>query len=151
MKKLPYLFVVSSLCVRWGTRRMGRVPPTSTMSVCPRVQPNLQVTDLRLMRYCALQFFLFAVYAKARKTARVPISGDDTICFYTLDYKDRCWVAAWGQKLERQREVDLPLLGAAECQAKLQPVFTAKGRGSYTTALYAAETECTVYSTLQDS
>ena len=95
--------------------------------------------------------FLFAVYAKARKTARVPISGDDTICFYTLDYKDRCWVAAWGQKLERQREVDLPLLGAAECQAKLQPVFTAKGRGSYTTALYAAETECTVYSTLQDS
>jgi hypothetical protein len=35
---------------------------------------------------------------------------------------------AWGQSLERQREIDLPLVGAEECAAKLGPELAAKGR-----------------------
>ena len=37
---------------------------------------------------------------------------------------------AWGQSLERQREIDLPLVGAEECAAKLGPELAAKGRFS---------------------
>ncbi len=37
---------------------------------------------------------------------------------------------AWGQSLERQREIDLPLVGADECAAKLGPELAAKGRSS---------------------
>jgi hypothetical protein len=32
--------------------------------------------------------------------------------------------------LERQREIDLPLVGAEECAAKLGPELAAKGRSS---------------------
>eukprot|EP00092_Neocalanus_flemingeri_P022264 GFUD01024144.1.p1 GENE.GFUD01024144.1~~GFUD01024144.1.p1 ORF type:complete len:519 (-),score=122.85 GFUD01024144.1:270-1826(-) len=39
------------------------------------------------------------------------------------NYQDNCWVAAWGQDLKRQREVDLPLLSKSECERRLRPVF----------------------------
>jgi len=38
-----------------------------------------------------------------------------------------CWVAAWGDKLERQREVDLPLVTRSECERRLRPIFEEKG------------------------
>jgi hypothetical protein len=42
------------------------------------------------------------------------------------DYAERCWVAAWGSTLERQREIDLPLVKAAECEKLLKPIFEKK-------------------------
>ena len=39
----------------------------------------------------------------------------------------KCWVAAWGQDLKRQREVDLPLVDKEECERRLRPVFQARG------------------------
>jgi hypothetical protein len=50
-------------------------------------------------------------------------------CFYVVlcaGFHERCWVAAWGQTLERQREVDLPLLSSQECTDQLGPVFASK-------------------------
>lgn len=43
------------------------------------------------------------------------------------NYQDNCWVAAWGQDLKRQREVDLPLVSKSECEKRLRPVFEKKG------------------------
>jgi len=42
------------------------------------------------------------------------------------DYSDNCWVAAWGQDLKRQREVDLPLVSRTECESRLIPIFERK-------------------------
>jgi len=40
---------------------------------------------------------------------------------------ERCWVAAWGSYLDRQREVDLPLLSREQCIDRLGPAFQARG------------------------
>merc|ERR1711936_818948 len=40
---------------------------------------------------------------------------------------DNCWVAAWGDKLERQREVDLPLVTRSDCESRLGPIFEERG------------------------
>jgi len=40
---------------------------------------------------------------------------------------DRCWVAAWGNNLDRQREIDLPLVNAPDCARRLGPTFRNKG------------------------
>ena len=42
------------------------------------------------------------------------------------NYREYCWVAAWGQDLKRQREVDLPLVSRSECERRLGPVFKEK-------------------------
>merc|ERR1711936_325976 len=43
------------------------------------------------------------------------------------NYKGLCWVAAWGEDLKRQREVDLPLVPDDECERRLGPEFEEKG------------------------
>jgi len=43
------------------------------------------------------------------------------------NYRDRCWVASWGDKQERQREIDLPLLSSQECSRRLRGTFEDKG------------------------
>jgi len=40
---------------------------------------------------------------------------------------DNCWVAAWGSYLDRQREIDLPLLSRDQCIDRLGPAFEARG------------------------
>ena len=62
----------------------------------------------------------------------VPLSYINTVCLpksksQFQNYKDLCWVAAWGQDLKRQREVDLPLISTTECERRLGPVFARKG------------------------
>jgi hypothetical protein len=52
-----------------------------------------------------------------------------THAHYVSDYEDRCYFAAWGNTLERQREIDLPLMRPADCEQKLKPVFEKKERG----------------------
>jgi len=43
------------------------------------------------------------------------------------NYKERCWVASWGNKQERQQEIDLPLLTSSECGRRLTETFASKG------------------------
>jgi len=43
------------------------------------------------------------------------------------DHDETCWVAAWGQDLKRQREVDLPLVTKSQCERRLRPIFEEKG------------------------
>ena len=44
----------------------------------------------------------------------LPLNYYNTICLPTrnqfTNYNENCWVASWGDKQERQREIDLPLL-----------------------------------------
>lgn len=66
-----------------------------------------------------------------RKTKVTP-SYINTVCLpqdpqQFEGFRGPCWVAAWGNDLERQREVDLPLVSKAECERKLQPIFERKG------------------------
>merc|ERR1711892_892437 len=42
-------------------------------------------------------------------------------------HDETCWVAAWGQDLKRQREVDLPLVTKSQCERRLRPIFEEKG------------------------
>jgi len=55
----------------------------------------------------------------------------NTICLPKRDqfrnYNENCWVASWGVKQERQREIDLPLLSRQECARRLGPTFERKG------------------------
>jgi len=55
----------------------------------------------------------------------------NTICLPTRNqfrnYNENCWVASWGAKQERQREIDLPLLSRQECARRLGPTFERKG------------------------
>jgi len=43
------------------------------------------------------------------------------------NYRDRCWVASWGNRQERQREISLPLLSSQECSRRLGDTFEEKG------------------------
>jgi len=43
------------------------------------------------------------------------------------NYRDRCWVASWGNRQERQREISLPLLSSQECSRRLGNTFEEKG------------------------
>jgi len=44
-----------------------------------------------------------------------------------FNHDERCWVAAWGKDLHRQREVDLPLVTKSDCERRLGPIFKDKG------------------------
>ena len=49
------------------------------------------------------------------KTTEILLNYYNTICLPTSssqfsNYNGRCWVASWGDRQERQREIDLPLL-----------------------------------------
>ncbi|XP_023348171.1 serine protease 41 [Eurytemora carolleeae] len=62
--------------------------------------------------------------------------GYNSVCLPTSssqfnEKSDNCWVAAWGKDLVRQREIDLPLLSADECQSRLGPIFQSKGRPNW--------------------
>ena len=62
----------------------------------------------------------------------VPLMYINTVCLpRTQDqfenYNENCWVAAWGKDLERQREVDIPLVSTRDCEKRLGPVFREKG------------------------
>jgi len=48
------------------------------------------------------------------------------------NYKGRCWVASWGTNLDRQREVDLPILTTDECVRALRPTFEARNVPNWT-------------------
>jgi len=68
----------------------------------------------------------------AQTKREVTQSYINTVCIPSSErqfrnYRDNCWVAAWGQDLKRQREVDLPLVPKAECEERLRPVFEKKG------------------------
>ena len=61
----------------------------------------------------------------------VPKSYINTVCLpksesQFKDIQENCWLAAWGKDLERQREVDLPLVSKEECELRLRPVFKEK-------------------------
>lgn len=61
----------------------------------------------------------------------VPKSYINTVCLpksesQFKDIQENCWLAAWGTDLERQREVDLPLVSKEECELRLRPVFKEK-------------------------
>eukprot|EP00092_Neocalanus_flemingeri_P011006 GFUD01011851.1.p1 GENE.GFUD01011851.1~~GFUD01011851.1.p1 ORF type:complete len:506 (+),score=110.36 GFUD01011851.1:173-1690(+) len=67
-----------------------------------------------------------------RQNREVPRSYINTVCLPKSedqfeDYEDNCWVAAWGQDLKRQREVDLPLVSKSDCERRLGPTFKEKG------------------------
>ena len=65
----------------------------------------------------------------------VPRSYINTVCLpdaeTQFDGGSRCWVAAWGSDLRHQREVELPLVGPAECSAALRPEFRRRGVTSW--------------------
>ena len=72
-----------------------------------------------------------------RQITEVPKSYINTVCLPESEeqfqnYADNCWVAAWGDKLERQREVDIPLVSKPECERRLRPVFKEKGHENWT-------------------
>ena len=46
--------------------------------------------------------------------------------YIKIEKSERCWVAAWGSYLDRQREVDLPLLSREQCIDRLGPAFQAR-------------------------
>ena len=50
--------------------------------------------------------------ASGRIETTIKPSYINTVCLPRDDFvvKDNCWVASWGTNLERQREVDLPIL-----------------------------------------
>ena len=67
-----------------------------------------------------------------QRSQGAPPSYINTVCLpksltQFKNYKDHCWVAAWGQDLKRQREVDLPILSNYECERRHRPTFQAKG------------------------
>jgi len=43
----------------------------------------------------------------------------------------RCWVAAWGNGERTQREIDIPMVGRAECEEILRPEFVRRGVRSW--------------------
>merc|ERR1712106_42785 len=56
----------------------------------------------------------------------------NTVCLPRNEHQFRshdetCWVAAWGQDLKRQREVDLPLVTKSQCERRLRPIFEETG------------------------
>ena len=56
----------------------------------------------------------------------------NTVCLpkseqHFKNFEENCWVAAWGQDLKRQREVDLPLITRSQCERRLRPIFEEKG------------------------
>jgi hypothetical protein len=53
--------------------------------------------------------------------ACLPLSSDQF-----TEKSDRCWVAAWGSFLDRQREIDMPLLSREQCIQRLGPAFEAR-------------------------
>eukprot|EP00092_Neocalanus_flemingeri_P040720 GFUD01044332.1.p1 GENE.GFUD01044332.1~~GFUD01044332.1.p1 ORF type:complete len:517 (+),score=101.68 GFUD01044332.1:36-1586(+) len=66
------------------------------------------------------------------KTVEIPQSYINTVCLPRSERQfqnteDNCWVAAWGQDLKRQREVDLPLVSDSECERRLRPIFEERG------------------------
>jgi len=66
------------------------------------------------------------------RQSETPRSYINTVCLPNSEQQfknhgQNCWVAAWGNDLKRQREVDLPLLSQAECEEKLAPIFREKG------------------------
>lgn len=66
------------------------------------------------------------------RRAEVTPSYINTVClpqsqFQFANFSRNCWVAAWGQDLKRQREVDLPLVSRQDCERQLRPIFTEKG------------------------
>jgi len=68
----------------------------------------------------------------AQTKREVAQSYINTVCLPNTETKfsgsdKKCWVAAWGQDLKRQREVDLPLVDKEECERRLRPVFQARG------------------------
>merc|ERR1712142_892685 len=66
------------------------------------------------------------------RQSETPKSYINTVCLPKSEeqfknHQQNCWVAAWGQDLKRQREVDLPLVSRADCEQKLKPVFRDRG------------------------
>ena len=72
----------------------------------------------------------------------VPLSYINTICLPDSEAQlgggSRCWVAAWGGDLRRQREVELPLVGPAECNAALGAEFRRRGATSWSVACFSS-------------
>ena len=69
-----------------------------------------------------------------RPTQQVEITPSyiNTICLpknerQFRNHDENCWVAAWGQNLKRQREVDLPLVTDSQCERRLRPIFEERG------------------------
>jgi len=65
------------------------------------------------------------------RESETPRSYFNTVCLPNSEeqfknHRENCWVAAWGNDLKRQREVDLPLVSRAECQERLAPIFREK-------------------------
>merc|ERR1712110_762570 len=69
-------------------------------------------------------------------TRGIPPSYINTVCLprprQNFEGKGNCWVASWGTNLERQREVDLPILSTAECTRQLRPEFEARNVRGWT-------------------
>merc|ERR1712142_247075 len=66
------------------------------------------------------------------RQSETPKSYINTVCLPKSEeqfqnHQQNCWVAAWGQDLKRQREVDIPLVSRADCEQKLKPVFRDRG------------------------
>jgi len=64
--------------------------------------------------------------------AEIAPSYINTICLPRSEqqfrnHREKCWVAAWRDNLERQREVDLPLVTKSECERRLRPIFEERG------------------------
>jgi len=65
------------------------------------------------------------------RQSETPPSYINTICIPNSEQQfknpdQNCWVAAWGNDLKRQREVDLPIVSRAECEERLAPIFREK-------------------------
>ena len=66
------------------------------------------------------------------RDAEIAQSYINTVCLprnerQFQNFEGKCWVAAWGQDLKRQREVDLPLVSNSQCERSLRPIFEERG------------------------
>merc|ERR1711913_45258 len=69
---------------------------------------------------------------RAPRSPEISPTYINTVClprheFQFLNHNEHCWVAAWGQDLQRQREVDLPLVTKSDCERRLGPIFRERG------------------------
>jgi len=95
------------------------------------INTTTSILDLRLGLVADLKGVTGLGESLERNSDFIILNYINTVCLprsnQFTNYTERCWVASWGDKLQRQKEIDLPLLTRSECGERLRETFASKG------------------------